>query len=248
MIVVTGPGRSGTSFVARLYRDLGFDPGGVWSEQVNAGLEAPDIVAANEEIIQELGLSTYSPPPLPLGNARKIIASIIPYPLGMRAQRIIQQVRELSGFQVSPIRWKRFNDVVDKYRATLLDLSRPYQVVKDPRFCWTLGVWVAAGVSIGHVLICVRSLDAMVKSRFAAQLTQYTSEEAIKNSFIYGLGLCMMAIYEHGLNHNVVRFPDFLECPEQLYQAMAFPEPVSYDDFLHAFNQLANRELVHFGR
>ena len=37
MIVITGPGRGGTSLIASLYRELGFDQGGEWFDDTNAG-------------------------------------------------------------------------------------------------------------------------------------------------------------------------------------------------------------------
>ena len=56
MIVVTGVGRSGTSLIAALYQELGFDIGGGWVPSINAGLEAPDVVEANERLMADLGL------------------------------------------------------------------------------------------------------------------------------------------------------------------------------------------------
>ena len=56
MIIITGSGRSGTSFVARLYKELGFDPGGEWYPHSDSGLEELELVRLNELILQELGL------------------------------------------------------------------------------------------------------------------------------------------------------------------------------------------------
>src|SRR5438105_3051486 len=54
MIVTTGTGGRGTSFVAALYRELGFDPGGVWNTAVDAGLEHPEVVRVNRQMIEDL--------------------------------------------------------------------------------------------------------------------------------------------------------------------------------------------------
>ena len=51
MLVITGMGRSGTSALAALCKSLNFDPGGAYVEGINAGLEDPDVVAINEEIL-----------------------------------------------------------------------------------------------------------------------------------------------------------------------------------------------------
>lgn len=51
MLVITGMGRSGTSVLAALCKGLNFDPGGAYAEGINAGLEDPDVVAINEDIL-----------------------------------------------------------------------------------------------------------------------------------------------------------------------------------------------------
>jgi hypothetical protein len=51
VLVITGMGRSGTSVLAALCRRLGYDPGGTYTEGINAGLEDPDVVAANEDVL-----------------------------------------------------------------------------------------------------------------------------------------------------------------------------------------------------
>ena len=70
MIIITGPGRSGTSLVAELYRDLGFDPGGAWNAEISAGREAEDIVRANLKIMHGLGVGMLGPPPALLSSPR----------------------------------------------------------------------------------------------------------------------------------------------------------------------------------
>jgi hypothetical protein len=56
VIIITGVGRSGTSLVARLYSELGVDPGGTWDPSINAGLEDPGVVRLNRAIMLELGV------------------------------------------------------------------------------------------------------------------------------------------------------------------------------------------------
>src|SRR5438034_4901812 len=73
MIIVTGPGRSGTSLVAAVYRELGLDPGGTWYPEIRAGFEDPEVIEVNKRIIRDLGLSPLDPRPVPkpvhqLGN------------------------------------------------------------------------------------------------------------------------------------------------------------------------------------
>jgi hypothetical protein len=52
MLVITGMGRSGTSVLAALCKQLGYDPGGDYVEGINAGLEDPAVVAVNEDVFR----------------------------------------------------------------------------------------------------------------------------------------------------------------------------------------------------
>lgn len=61
MIVITGPGRSGTSVLASIYKELGFDPGGGWNPRVRAGLEHGDFWRLNNKIAKELRITMVHP-------------------------------------------------------------------------------------------------------------------------------------------------------------------------------------------
>jgi hypothetical protein len=279
MIIVTGVGRSGTSFLARLYGELGFDPGGGWDAALNAGLEAPDVVRANRAIMWDLGVG------LPVdGDLER--DRLVRIPDGLEAGRLVQDdgqterdrlssrvvslvprrlrdvargrsswiaatvratVRDpLRGRRVAPraVRWDRYQRVVDAHRSRITTLVRSHQIVKDPRFCWTVGVWAAAGADIDHVLVCVRNLQATVDSRRAAN---HFPKEArhVPNTLVYGLGLCLAEIHSHRLDHDVVRFPDFLNAPEALFESMRFPAAVERERFLQVFQQLSDENRVH---
>ena len=54
MLVITGPGRSGTSALALFCRAIGCDPGGVWCDEVNAGLEDARVAAINDAMYREV--------------------------------------------------------------------------------------------------------------------------------------------------------------------------------------------------
>lgn len=55
MLIITGPGRSGTSVLALFCRRMGFEPGGAWHESVDAGLEDEQIVRMNDAMLSEIG-------------------------------------------------------------------------------------------------------------------------------------------------------------------------------------------------
>ena len=57
MIIITGTGRSGTSLLAKILKDLGFDIHGGWDEEINAGLEDSRVVSLNMKMLADLGCS-----------------------------------------------------------------------------------------------------------------------------------------------------------------------------------------------
>jgi hypothetical protein len=280
MIIVTGVGRSGTSFLARLYQELGFDPGGAWTASANAGLEAPEVVRANRAIMWDLGvglpvdgeLERHAWVRLPEGLEAREVVRADESGMGIRsrlAAALPRRIREIvqgrsAGLAATaratardPLRrrrrgprtvdWDRFDDVVRSHRSTIHELAASRPVVKDPRFCWTLGVWAHAGAPIDHVLVCVRHLDATVRSRAAADQTPAGARH-LPNTLVYGLGLCLSDIHTHRLDHAVIRFPDFLEDPEKLFELMRFPAVVERGAFLDAFGRLRDQGLVHDSR
>lgn len=52
LIVITGVGRCGTSFMARVFKNLGYDVRGNWYEKRRAGFEDPDVIKINEGILK----------------------------------------------------------------------------------------------------------------------------------------------------------------------------------------------------
>ncbi len=53
MLIITGPGRSGTSVLARFCESLGYQPGGEWCDEIDAGLEHPRVAAINDAMFRE---------------------------------------------------------------------------------------------------------------------------------------------------------------------------------------------------
>jgi hypothetical protein len=54
MLLITGPGRSGTSVLALFCQAMGYEPGGAWHESVDAGLEYPRVVQINDALNRAL--------------------------------------------------------------------------------------------------------------------------------------------------------------------------------------------------
>jgi hypothetical protein len=241
VIVVTGVGRSGTSLVALLYRELGFDPGGDWYPEWGAGLEHPGVVELNTELLRALGVG------FPLRDAPEWMRhamSRLPPAAGRFLRSRFEVLPEILTHRPA-VRWERFTGVVSRYGPALVEEAKRHRVVKDPRFCWTLPAWAAAGAPIEHVLITLRNVDSMLRSWIRMGRLEPGSWAATKTAFIQAAGMCLTAVHDYELEHDIVRFPRFVDAPRELYQAMRFPEPVSWKRFAAAFARVGDRDRVH---
>jgi hypothetical protein len=252
MIVVTGPGRGGTSFISRLYTALGFDTGGEWFESTNSGGEHPDVVRANGAIIQDLRLSVMASKEAG-ERVRRDAPDLVGDAPSSRLLSRLRSARDAAALwmlgrgaeQLELVPWERYDAVAASHAPRLLEIAKAHDVVKDPRFCWTLDAWARAGAPIEHVLLCVRNVDAMVESRIKAGHILFKSRGTARNSFIYGIGLCLTALHDHRIPYGIIQFPDFLDDPARLYDTMRFPRPIDRSAFDAAFESLARPDLVH---
>ena len=85
----------------------------------------------------------------------------------------------------------------------------------------------------------------MVNSRLAAGHLETRSLSEAKNSLIYGTGTCLSALYSYDIPHSIIKFPGFLDDAETLYATLQFPQPVSYEQFSQAFNNIVDKKKVH---
>ncbi len=251
MIVVTGPGRSGTSFLAALYRELGFDPGGRWESHIRAGLEHRDVVALNLIVGRALGVSVDLRRG---GSVLKGLGALEHVSDG----RVSPELREPFIAVVDALRyrhatpdlmdWNAVDRVARRYGEAMRTLAKDRSVVKDPRFCWTLGAWLAAHVPVEAVVLAIRPLDAMTDSRVEAGMYSPRARDWARHNYCYGLGLLMTTAVEYRVALTTLRFPDFLDQPDALYDVLPLPEPRTRQEFLHAFASVFDPALVHDNR
>jgi len=248
VIVITGPGRSGTTFLAMLYRELGFDPGGRWNPLVNAGMEAKQFSAFNNELAAALG-TVGSPQKgtrslLSLKRVSAFSAGRFPALVHARVDSVLGSLRYHRN-AADVMDWTKLDAVVDRYGEAMRELSASTQVVKDPRFCWTLHAWLASGASIDSLVLAIRPLEAMAESRVRAGMIPVWARTWAMNNFAYGIGLAMAATNEYRVPVEVLRFPDFLDQPRELYDRLPLPEERSWSDFSEAFAKCRDPSLVH---
>lgn len=245
MILITGPGRSGTSVLAQIYKDLGFDPGGEWVADIHGGLEPADVVAANEDILEAIGLTPMGAPGGARGRFRRAGKLLIPAAHRARARAVLSRLPWMGRSQPAMLHWERVDEVASRFRPRLHELARKYPVAKDPRFLWTMGVWLRAATPIDYAVISIRNIEATAESRVRMDSVRFTSQSGIYNSIVYGLGLTVQSLTEHDVPHAIVRFPDFLRRPADYYPKFRFPSAVSEDAFVASINRVARPDLIH---
>lgn len=255
MIIVTGPGRSGTSVLAQLYRDLGFDPGGNWIPRVNAGMEHGDFWRLNNKLAKAVGATMLHPrpddPELPPENlsklARRVRGARRRAARKLSPDRLIpvsQQPARGTG-RIRMINWDRVPVALEKYGKDMVRLSKETPVVKDPRFSFTLPLWVEAGADIEHVTVTTRDVTQMIKSRKAAGHSEFNEIE-LRNALTYGFGVLNMTLVSAGISHAFIRFPDFLTDLDGLYDALRFPGPCDRETFKETAKKLFDPDQVHW--
>jgi hypothetical protein len=220
MIVLTGYGRSGTSLLALLYRELGFDPGGTWNERMDAGLEDRAVWKLNDQIASRLGVAI--PGSYHHTRLRQALARVTRRPARLYLQPPIR------GF--ARYRTSRVDSLVAELGPQMRSLASERVVVKDPRMLWTLGVWLAAGASIEAVVISVRDIDEVAASRRRASLLNWP-EAGIRTATAHGLLRAVDGVTRHQVPYAIVRYPELLDDPHRLHATLPFPEPVEFDRF-----------------
>lgn len=244
MIVLTGPGRGGTSLLAGLYRELGFDPGGSWSDDFNGGYEDVEVVALNQQILAGLGfrvLGSRGDVPAPV---RLTLKPFLPAPVRRRLREAVRRRRPQAA--LDHITWSAVPAIVDSLGERLTVVAGTRDVVKDPRFCLTLPVWLTAGAAVEHVVASVRPSRESARSREASGWSGFENGDLLRTAAVLEIGCLYDALVTYGLPHTLLRFPDWAEDPERLAAELPFPQPVPAGAVAAALERLHRPELVHY--
>jgi hypothetical protein len=247
VIVVTGPGRSGTSLLARLYRELGFDPGGWFQSEVRAGLEHRDVWALNVKVARALGVSAGERRGGRLLESAGYLVrrSDGHVPPGIR-RPFVHAVDRLRYLRSCPdlMDFDRIEGVSERFGDQMRALAKELPVAKDPQFSFTLGAWLKAGAPVESLVFTIRSLDSMTESRVRAGMFSERARSWARHNYAYGIGLLLAAAAEHRLPVVTLRYPDFTEDPRRLYEVLPLPQARSWEEFSSAFDSVFDPALV----
>ncbi len=249
--MITGPGRSGTSFLAGIFKELGFSPGGSWDEANRGGWESPEITHRNQALLRRLGVTAYGPPEryrelsdFVGGRVAQAIKDRLPQERRQKLRRVAERLPFQAAAKPTLIPFDLADEIIGDERADLRRLAATYSVAKDPLFSWTLPIWLGAGADVSHVIISTRNVDDALASHDASEHWQFKSSSDAKNSLLYSLGVTIWSCLDRGVPFTFVRYPDFLDDVRGLHDSLVFPDEVTYDQFEAAFSRVYRPALV----
>ncbi len=94
------------------------------------------------------------------------------------------------------------------FGAELRAAAERVSVVKDPRFCLTLPVWILAGVPVDFVLVSLRRIGPTVKSRLDIEDYKIRDPNWWQKHLLAELGLLFHSLFFFSVPFQVVLFPD----------------------------------------
>lgn len=178
--VITGPGRSGTTFLAHVFQKAGYDlgtstPNDIGKNQpIGGGMEDVDFATINMRLQNQLNV---------LWHTKNPDETTMPDIRG-----IAEQERSL--------------------------FDRPWPtVLKDPRFCDTACIWLAAGYKPTHVFLCLRS-PAERNASITQMMTGVSPEELryirnVQRTYYqyFGVYTFILLCLEHDIPLTLVHYP-----------------------------------------
>ncbi len=136
MILITGLGRSGTSFVAECFNELGYNPGGRFRESINAGWEHPPVHVLCREL---------------LAGPLKVR-----FPTCQQSEELLD--KPISETNPLPLRTRLQESFLNQKTGEMM------KVIKSPFLLPLLDLWIHAGL-VDSVVQPSRTLAQIARSR-----------------------------------------------------------------------------------
>ena len=251
MIVVSGPGRSGTSVLMQMYAQLGLlDPDLGWYKAIRAGLEDQEVVDLNAAVLDYVGGS--------LAGTRKrrwwqwikpirrivrgLLLRFVP-PAHIAADRVARRLSEREVRNIEFPRHSRFAAAAGKFGEQMREIAERQVLVKDPQFSLTLPVWLMAGAQITDVVLCSRKMDDLVASRINSGLIGGFGPDDARVMMTFALGSAVSAAWDRPEVRTVfLRYPDFIDDPVTTARLVPKPLGVSESDVRSALLRVRERQ------
>lgn len=247
MLVITGAGRTGTSVLAAIAKDLGHDVGGKWKAHVRAGLEESRAVCLNNCLMESLKIDgPFGEPFRPVSLAMRVLPNVMPwFSVGKRAAGKLGSMEFLRRRRPRRPRWEYMETAVERFGEDLRKYAQSRAVVKDPSFLWTLPIWLRAGARIEHVIVTMRNVEMIRESRQGAGLSQGLSDAGFRESIAMGYGETWLALeLTSKTTYSVLKFPDFLHDPGLMYRSLGMPLGANAEEFERGVEAVVRPELV----
>jgi hypothetical protein len=217
MLIITGLGRCGTSFVTKILQDLDFHLGVnvSWIDDVNAGLELGSIHRINSEMY--------------FRYLKKGLEINLDDP---------SEFRHWSGLTFRYILTK-FDK--DKRQGDFID------VIKDPRLTWHPGLirtWWSVRKDF-KLLILHRDPELILKSRLDNERIPDPKDERMRSVKVFKIDFCdfLTEVLKLEIPYQILYYPNFCYKPETLLSSLnslcrnKIPEEDFYDSFERIFDE-----------
>ncbi len=247
MVVITGTGRSGTTLLARLYQELGYNVGGgeEWWDEADAGLEPADVNELNLGIMRQLALPSGFPGKAFAAKIWRFINKLIP----KGAKRGVTETIRNSRIVRNNLILNRYSDiskVAEQHKDEIISISKKYEVAKSPTFARALPVWIEAGADIDHVIISARDVESVTKSQERAGFLRYDSFDMGCNHYALLAGMCLSTVVKYDVSFTIMQFPKFVEDHSHLYENLFLSKGESFKNIDNTFSEIADLNKVNF--
>ncbi len=207
MLVITGPGRCGTSLLARFCQELGCDTGGEWNQEVDAGLEHEQVVRINDILLGVIQ-GYYKPDNRMVSLAESVRMLFQSDFLIQKSERKREKIHQ------------KVNSLLQNHSRDMAGISN--QVIKDPRFTHhpeIIRAWHSVRGDL-KVLLTYRSPEQILESskRLSVVRPNHLHQSDV---FRQDFANCIEAMLDLDIDFRILLFPYFLKQYDNVYQAFS---------------------------
>lgn len=219
MIIITGTGRSGTTFLSYLLMNLGFDLG--CTEMRMDWVKNPPFFGGGEDDC--------------CSRINDVIHDIIVVEKGGPLRSQFEK-----GFRWDQL-WRAQETVKDRIAAFA------HELVKDARFSYCLEAWINLGRRPELVVDCRRDIIAAAKSMLRTKKHPGPLEKAVEA--MQAIRDCLdRTISKYNLCAYPIHFPDVIHSPNPLRGLFLYYQPfdkINWGKVVEEHSKLADESLVH---